>query len=369
MAEETTPITDVYILNTGGTLGMTGKPLRPAKSAEELLEGINVSPRVNVKTLEDFPVRQDSTNVRHAQRLQMAQCVANAYDTHNAFVILHGTDSLAETTSALAMFFKRSLQKPLIVTGSQMTKEERGSDMRMQMENTLRICRAMHRKEFVGVLNVCIGDVLDGTRLRKRNESDFAAFYTPGRPPLAKTRPTIMLQEHLLSKLDPVRAAEGLRIDEKIEPRLGTIKVTADTPPAMLTRLLPERDLNGVILECKGAGNIPDVQFDESAPDERSLDRMSWIDAIREATRVGVHVGIISPFDDGRVDLERYELGAKAKEAGAISLESLTPDMADIKFRMAIAMHSNDPARIQQFLSTNLVGELLPGIEEEEDED
>ncbi len=69
-------------------------------------------------------------------------------------------------------------------------------------------------------------------------------------------------------------------------------------------------------------------------------------------------------FEDGRVVLGRYELGQMAKEAGAISLESLTPDMADIKFRQAIAMFPNDRDRIQQFISTNIIGELLTGNED-----
>ena len=86
--------------------------------------------------------------------------------------------------------------------------------------------------------------------------------------------------------------------------------------------------------------------------------------AIQVATEAGIHIAIISPFDDGRVILDRYELGKKAKDAGALSLESLTPDMADIKFRQAIAMHPGNPARIQEFLSVDIVGELLPGFED-----
>lgn len=85
---------------------------------------------------------------------------------------------------------------------------------------------------------------------------------------------------------------------------------------------------------------------------------------IKETIEALNKIGVLSPFDDGRVVLGRYELGQMAKEAGAISLESLTPDMADIKFRQAIALFPEDRERIQKFISTNIIGELLSGNED-----
>ena len=230
----------------------------------------------------------------------------------------------------------------------------------MQIANTLRVAKAFYRNDIVGVYNVCIGDVFDGSRLRKRRESDFAAFYTPGREPVAQAWPHVTIKTGVRYK-DKVAYVQGLRLDDKFESRVGTIKVSADSPPWMLMDLVRAERMSGIILECKGAGNIPDVEWQDDK------EKYSWIDAIQAATAKGIHVGIISPFEDGRVILERYELGQKAKDAGAISLESLTPDMADVKFRQAIAMHLKDPVRIQEYLSTDIVGELLPGFEDEGD--
>lgn len=347
----------IHVLNTGGTLGMVGKPLRPAKNAEELLEGINVPGNFEL-TLEDYPERQDSTNVNLEDRLGFARAIESAYNNHDAFVVLHGTDSLAETCAFFCMAFKLSLQKPLFVIGAQMTKDEPGSDVAMQIANTLRVANSFVRNEIVGVYNVCIGDVLDGSRVRKRQDSDFAAFYTPGRHPLAQAWPHVMIRDEI-RKRDATLVVQGLKLDANFETRVGTIRVSADTPPWMLMDLVNSKRLAGVILECKGAGNIPDRKWDDG--DNKSY---SWIDAIKSATEAGTHVGILSPFDDGRVILDRYELGKMAQNAGALSLESLTPDMGDIKFRMAIAMHPEDPVRIQEVLSTNIIGELLPGFED-----
>lgn len=346
----------IHVLNTGGTLGMVGDPLRPAKSAEELLEGINL-PEESDLTLEDYPDRQDSTNVNLADRIGFAEMIREAYDSHDAFIVLHGTDSLSETCAVLAMCFKLSLQKPAFVIGAQMTKDEAGTDVPMQIANTIRVAEAFHRNNIVGVYSVCIGDVLHGARVLKRNEADFSAFHTPGREPVAQSWPHVLIRDGA-RKCDPVTAVQGLRMDTSFETKVATFDVSADTPPWVLMDAVKGKRLAGAILICKGAGNIPDRCWEDS---EESY---SWIDAIQAATDAGIHIGIISPFDDGRVILERYELGAKAKAAGALSLESLTLAMGDAKFRQAIAMHPDDPARIQTFLSTDIVGELLPGFED-----
>jgi len=148
------------------------------------------------------------------------------------------------------------------------------------------------------------------------------------------------------------------------ETQVATFDVSADVPPWVLGDLVQAGRLKGVILVCKGAGQIPDRKWDDG-----ENGKYSWIDVIRDATEAGIHVAILSPFDDGRVILDRYELGVEAAKAGAIGLESLTPAMADAKLRMAIAMHPNDREMIQQYVSTDLIGEMLPGYEDDSDDD
>jgi L-asparaginase len=352
--------TKIYVLNTGGTLGMVGKPLRPANSATELLEGITV-PKNTELFLADFPERQDSTNVTHAHRVQMGHDIVKNYASYDAFVILHGTDTLAETCAILTMMFKRSLQKPVFVIGAQMTKKEAGSEVAMQIENTLRMADAFVRKDIVGVFNLCIADVWDGARLRKRADSNYNAFYTPGRPAVANTFPHIMFQNGLRVK-DKVLAVQGLRIDDQFERNIATFIVSADTPPWVLMDQVKNKRIKGAILECKGAGQISNVIWEDGET------KYSWIDAIRAATEAGIHIGVISPFEDGRVSLTRYELGQAVADAGGISLESLTPAMGDAKFRQGVAQHPDDRDAIQDFISTDIVQELLPGYEDEHEE-
>ncbi len=136
--------TKVFVLNTGGTLGMVGRPLRPAKSAQEMFEGM--IPIDNVDTnLADFERRQDSTNVQHSDRVEIAQQVTGVYDDHDAFVVLHGTDTIALTAGIFCMIFKLSLQKPIFLVGTQMSRVEAGNEVSMQIANTLRVAKSFHK--------------------------------------------------------------------------------------------------------------------------------------------------------------------------------------------------------------------------------
>lgn len=337
----------------------------PALSAEELLAGLNVPDRVKA-TLENMKERKDSTNATYDDRVKMAESIENAYDQHDAFIILHGTDSIAYTAAGITMIFKETLQKPIIIVGSQMSREESGTDMRTQVENALRIADEFSdtRNRVAGVFSLASGEVYDGARLRKTHDSKFAFLDTPGVQPVASVeQPRVEIKKALVRKMDERIALRGLRLDKEFEPNVVTISVTGDTPPLILTSLIDSGAIKGVIIACLGAGNVPDIPISEYMGN-----KISWIDAIDMATKAGVHVGIMSPFADGKVNLERYDLGQKAKKSGAISLKSLTPAMADAKFRQAIALYPNDPKMIQKYIATDLAGELLRDKNEDENE-
>ena len=261
------------------------------------------------------------------------------------------------------MIFKESMQKPIIIVGSQMTKDEAGTDMRIQLENAVRIADEFSdtRTRIAGVFALASGEVFAGARLRKTHDAKFSFLDTPGMPPVASVeQPKIEIKYDLVRRRDERLAIRGLRMDKKFEPNVVSISVNGATPPTVLTSLVDSGAVKGVIIEALGAGNVPDTKNFEYQGK-----KISWIDAIRKATSAGIHVGIVSPFADGKVNLDRYALGKKAKRAGAMSLESLTPAMADAKFRQAISLHPDDAEAIQRYISTDLAGELLRGNKED----
>ena len=364
----------------------------PSRSAEELLACICKPARVQIQTMLNMPKLLDSTNVGIDDQIEMAEHIAEHYENHDAFVVLHGTDTLAETCAAFLRIFEKTLQKTIVVVGAQMARGEVNSDAELQIGTALRVARAFHRKKYVGVFTACMGNVLDGARTMKRNESDFAAFHTPGRDPVAKCWPKMLYQEHLLRTENRAIAAEGLQLHKAFDRKVAIFDVHANIPPSTLLSnvfhippgppqcsmmqsiihepIHPYR-IHGAILRAKGSGNIPDKPYDKNASPD-SWDSLSWMEAVNLASNyASVRVVGISPFDDGRINT-RYGLGKQAQKAGMMSGGSLTAPMAFISLAKAIAVYGAQRGRadiVQQFLLMNSLGEMLPGVQDDDEDE
>lgn len=340
----------VLVINTGGTITMRGEPLRPASTAAELLrdlwrpEGMELI-LVNVRKM------RDSGDVVILDLVEIAQNpIAKLYLEIDGVIVFAGTGQAARITAALNMIFKNTMQKPGLVTGSLFGPEEPGSDAPRQLENTLRVMDSFVMNNVVGWNYVWRSEVWLGSRLVKVSDIREQAFDTPGRLPVATIEPGRILLGRDIRLSDEILAQQGLRLDVKFERRIhSSVGVTADDDPWLLKAMVDSGKYRGIVL------TVPD-------PPSREWPRKphwSWIDAIGYATKRRVHIAIASPYPGSQVNLERYQLGRKAKLAGALSLENLTPAMAEVKFRQAVATHPNDRDKIQEFLSTNFVGELL----------
>lgn len=383
--------TRIFVLNTGGTIGMQpspdGRGHIPAKTGEELVEGLNLPDGVEVSFAE-MPELLDSTNVRYEDRIAMARVVAENYDDFDAVIVAHGTDSLAQTAGAFELIFGDDFQKPMIVLGSQNTKDESGGDMRNQTENAFRIAKHFASvddpsRRYVGVYALANGHVFSGNRLRKRNESDFDFLDTPGKAPVADVRPQILVRDELANAFNKKKYFDGIKHggikpNEHYETDVLKLQITADTPPAAIRALVESGAIKGLIIEALGSGNVPDRQVESNYFDE--VITSSIVDEIGNATRKGVMVGIISSFDDGRVDLSRYQLGVKAQEAGAIGMASLTSAFGEMKMRQAMGMftlpknfdqldEADKQAALEKrkdivgdYLQSDMFGEMLRGL-------
>ena len=347
----------ILIINTGGTLGMVGTPLRPAMSAAELFDDAG-KPAWVIVDLVDFPLRQDSTNMIHMDRLELAALLASRYADYDGFVVLHGTDTLPETCAMLCMIFAQTLQKPAIPVGAQMSKGEWGSDAPMQMANGVRTAVAFALVGVVGVYTVSMSKIWNGANVIKRHHGDYKAFISPSREPVATISGSVFIRPHA-RRYDPVIAKRGLLANTNFAMRFQSFFATADESPYGLVDRVKKGALECAVLVARGSGNIPDRPY-TLEPGEPPI---SWIDAIRFSTQAGVPVGVLSPFEGGHVSLRRYELGEKALAAGAIGFQSLTDPMGKVKFLQSVGMFGADKHRIERHLQQNIVGELVEGIE------
>lgn len=343
--------TRVLIINAGSTALMVGPHLRPSRIVRALLKGVGIPEGVQIKVI-DMSYRPDSTNLKFRDRIRIGHMVEDLYQDYDVIIIIHGTDTLPESAAALCMIFKTSLQKPVIFVGFQMRREEDGSEFVFQMGNTLRVAQAFHEHKVVGVYNHCMFDVWDGSRLLKRTAKGYDAFHTPGRNPVAEVGRTIELKEGVRYQ-DPQLLEAGLQSDYCFSLGIELYMPSADRTPLSMIYPIKVGWTKGILLVCKGAGQIPDRKW------KFKNHSSSWMDAVGFARYKRVPVVIVSPFDEESPDLRAYELGHQAWMLGARSAGDLTWPMAEAKTAQGVLKFPDDPDRLEEYLQMNHVGEHL----------
>src|SRR4029077_2739810 len=273
--QEIKPITNVLVLYTGGTIGMMpsdpenpASPLRPAPQKElatfipNPLAGINSGQGIgwSIEGLTDDkgnPVGPlDSSSVGPKHWAYMARNIAQAYDKFDGFVILHGTDTMAFTASALS-FLLQNLGKPVVITGSQLPIFHPRTDGRLNFINALNIAgyRAAGLPR-VPEVTICFGQsLLRGNRTTKVSTSGYEGFDTPNYERLGRIGEHIDIVESLLLPLPP--AASPFFAHNKVEESVATIPLYPGIDPDVIEKMLAI-EVKGIILRCFGTGNAPE---------------------------------------------------------------------------------------------------------------
>ncbi|MEK6371782.1 MAG: asparaginase [Acidobacteriota bacterium] len=303
----------VYIAYTGGTIGMTptrdGYKPAPGSLQKQMAQMPELRhPSMPSYRIHEYDPLLDSSNMTPAEWLKIARDIAAVYDDYDGFVVLHGTDTMAYTTSALP-FLLNGLAKPVIVTGSQIPLCEVRNDARENLITSLLIA-AKH-----DVPEVCLyfgGRLLRGCRATKVSADGFAAFASPNVPPLGTVGVDIEIARDLVRR--PPRRAK-LRVDELARaPVVSALRLFPGISPAIVRNvLLPP--LQGLILEAYGVGNGPDRDA-------------AFIAALTEATERGVVIVDCTQCLEGTVDLAEYAAGSALARAGVISGFDMTAEAA-----------------------------------------
>lgn len=259
----------------------------------------------------------DSSNLQPEHWIELARTVHAELSNYDGFVIVHGTDTMAYTASALA-FLIPGLDRSVVLTGSQAPLSNVRTDGRTNLVDachlsTMRIPEvsiAFHSK------------LLRGCRATKIDAWGLSAFASPTCPPLAELGLGVQLAPHLLAP----RAPEPF--DPRIETEVIAVRVFPGLNPKMLHNAL-SFGVRGVLLEAFGVGNVPML-------------KNSLIPFVEEAARHDVPVVIVSQSARGAVDLSRYEGGALALEAGAIGAGNMTSEAALTKLMIALGRATSE---------------------------
>ena len=334
----------VLVAHTGGTIGMARSGDGWAPSPGHLSKLLAEIPELQAPEMPEVTVREvegllDSADMSPRHWLRIAREIGRWVDDYDGFVILHGTDTMAYTTSALA-FMLEGLSKPVVVTGSQIPLQQTRTDARANLIGALHIAA-----EFA-VPEVCLffgQRLLRGCRAVKVNAVGFEAFDSPNFPPLGRAGVDIRIEERLVRPAPP----EGTRLHVQGfgEPVVGALRLFPGIPAKVLRNIL-RPPLQGLVLEAFGVGNGP------------AGDR-EFIAALEEGARRDVVIVDCSQCLRGRVDLERYATGRKLRDAGVISGFDMTAEaaLAKLFYLLSRGLSAKD---VRRHMQEDLRGELTP---------
>ena len=266
----------VLIIYTGGTFGMTYDergvlvPFDFSLILDYLPTIRNLFLDLTVVSF-DHPI--DSSNIEPVHWQRIAATIAEEYDTHDGFVVLHGTDTMAFTASAIS-FMLEGLAKPVVFTGAQLPITEPRSDARENLITSLEIAAAKANGHAL-VPEVCIYfdyELLRGNRSRKVESLHFDAFESGNYPPLAKAGVKIDYNAAAIHSPQPGK----LHVRSRIDTNISILKIFPGMSAATVGSILNTPGLKVVVLETFGSGNAPSADW--------------FVDLIRDAIRRGVMI-------------------------------------------------------------------------------
>ena len=297
----------LLIIYTGGTIGMIQDPvsgiLRPFDLDQILKQVPEISSFGYQLDAVAFEEPIDSSNMQPDIWVKLAQIVEAHYDSHHGFVILHGSDTMAYTASALS-FLLEGLNKCVVLTGSQLPVGHVRTDAKENLITSIEIAAATTSSGDSRVPEVCLYfdyQLYRGNRVIKYNAEKFEAFHSPNYPPLAEAGIRIKYNDY---NILPARSGP-LRVQNSLGQAVGSLKLFPGLSPALLNQILETPGLEVLIMEGFGAGNAPTAEW--------------FVQALRSFVSKGKVIVDITQCHGGSVELGKYETSAALKKMGVVS--------------------------------------------------
>lgn len=335
----------IYIAYTGGTIGMrrTGRGYEPRSGyLQELMETIPElrRPEMPEYVLNEYDPLLDSSNMRPRDWLKIGADIAANYEDFDGFIVLHGTDTMAYSASALA-FMLDGLKKPVVFTGSQIPLCQIRNDARENLITSMLLIA----EYIVPEVCLCFGSrLLRGCRAKKMDAGGFDAFDSPNFPHLGRLGIDISVRKNLL--LPPSEDDFRLNADGFGRSEVASVRLFPGISPEILENIL-QKPLKGLVLESFGSGNGP------------SQDR-EFLDVLAAAAQRGVVLVNCTQCPRGMVR-EDYEAGVSLRRAGVVSGLDMTAEAALSKLYCLIK-RGFGPEEVRRLMQENMRGELTsPG--------
>lgn len=337
----------LLLIYTGGTIGMkqdmkdlTLKPFDFSQILDEVPEIRKFAFKIDTYSFEP-PI--DSSDVEPSLWQDLARLIKEKYEDYDGFIILHGTDTMSYSASALS-FMLDGLTKPVIFTGSQLPIGVPRTDGKENLISAVEIASAKDEEGHPAVPEVCVcfdSLLMRGNRSTKVNSEVFRAFQSPNFPPLAEAGINIRYNNEYIRK--PNDWYQSLTINTELDTRVSILKIHPGITPEVVRNILCGKDSRAIIMETYGSGNAPTRDW--------------FLDIVKESSAMNKIIVNVTQCLAGTVNMNIYANGKALERAGVIDGYDSTTESALAKLFYLMGK-SSDNEWVKAMMGRNLKGEI-----------